>query len=205
MAHAIAMKAVFDTYELLESILLESPPQDILLAANVCKAFRHVIEDSTALSARLLTAPRDLSDLRQPEHWYQPNTTTRKGNALSCFLSQQFEWGTVVIRRLGDLEIVGVLSKGVPSTLTIIDDKIKAVGFMRWKPTVWWVEFQDRAAGVYHIGEVEGRDSPIYRYLDRFYGVKCSKSGSARWCNASRGDKVSGSGKEGTLDVQNWW
>jgi hypothetical protein len=52
-----ATNAVFGTYELLESIILALPPEDIFLAARVCNKWNDIVTSSTAIEKRLKATP----------------------------------------------------------------------------------------------------------------------------------------------------
>lgn len=52
-----AMNQVLTTYELLESILLELPLRDVLLAQRVSETFKDIINNSLPLQRQLFLAP----------------------------------------------------------------------------------------------------------------------------------------------------
>lgn len=60
-----AQEAVFTTYELLESILLALPLEDLLLSVTkVSKNFHNTITSSVQISKNILSSPRFISALR---------------------------------------------------------------------------------------------------------------------------------------------
>ncbi|KAK3720865.1 hypothetical protein LTR37_003528 [Vermiconidia calcicola] len=169
-AHAaMAREAVFSTYELLEGIMLAVPTEDIILAANVCTKWRALIESSISILNKLHESQR------RSKACYDIAKIGQEIVSPSCFILHKFDWGTVFIRRLGGVEFFAVILQDDTSTsLRFPDEKTTAVGFQRRSKTAWWMEYEDREAGIHHIGEVLSiaGHGPMHSYLMHFYSAE---------------------------------
>ena len=137
-----AVERVLNITELTESIILAPRPSDILLAAYANKTWRSIICKSTSLLNRLKSSRYD-STTRDP--------TTLEANFASSFVHCEFRWGTIFIRRLHSVAIVGILlppSRGrtrarTKQRLVFLDSERIILGAVRMSSTCWRVKFQD--------------------------------------------------------------
>ena len=121
-AHGKAEKAVLGTYELVEATILALPPEDILLAANVCQTWYHIVQRSMKLRDSLVVALEN--NVR-----YIPWTTNKLQSALIHRHSFGTPGRTLVIRRLGELEVFGFVSPTKQRWLTLGDQALDG-GFL---------------------------------------------------------------------------
>ena len=161
-----AIEAVFETYELIEHIILALPAEDILLAACVSKTFRHVSERSIAIRKHLYAAVQCTGTLDRLLEWIAQE---------SWLLHSDFHWGILIIRRQRGAEAIAVLSNtgsaGLPVKVKFCNGRDETIKFERnWKGE-WRVVYQG-TGGVSASSEVGFRghnNTELLEYLIRFH------------------------------------
>ena len=171
-----AMIKVFAIPELLTCIILSLPQEDILLAAKVSTAWRNLITDSTTIHQYI----------KEADLWDAPADDQPYSHFANYFEHVQFSWGTILIRRLSDVEVIAVLSppEAQSSWFTIVNGRDKvvtlSVNVHKQGPTPFQlpqrfsykVEFRDDAAERFHSEHVvrfEWAKPRIVEYLERFH------------------------------------
>lgn len=101
-ARLSSRNAVFNTYELLEMILLALEHGDILVAAYVSKSFHNLIMSSGAIDKRLASTPFFLLECQQP------SASDGKDSQLVHLM---FDCADVIVRRINGFEAVAVVRK----------------------------------------------------------------------------------------------
>ncbi|KAK3720866.1 hypothetical protein LTR37_003529 [Vermiconidia calcicola] len=152
-----AADAVFGTYELVEKIILALPPEDILLAAKVNKATFTVTEDSSAIRNRLY-ASRYLS-----LHNDQPVNTD------SWFVFFDFSCATLLIRRLGEVEVICLIYTRAQSGLKIVAGRNRSISFEVIVGGAQRIQFRGLALQTIEVSSVHvARNTDVVGYLDRY-------------------------------------
>ena len=95
-----AQEAVLNTYELIENIFLALPPQDYLLAAKVSKTWHAVITTSPIINKEF-----NPFFLLMDEHY------PAEKNLRQCFISFYRGPRQILIRRVGDVEVLAIVRK----------------------------------------------------------------------------------------------
>lgn len=106
---------MFATYELLQQIILEIPPSDILSAAKVNKIWNATVSSSATISKQLLSSYFALSQMHINSDRLQADKITR----LSLF------WGEVYIKALRSEQ-----NKEVVLTINKSDHQVFSIGFL---------------------------------------------------------------------------
>ena len=165
-----AALTVLSISELLEAIILELPPEDILLAANVCTTWRDLILSSIAILKHLRSTNWSA---RQLEYIGVDGTVKR---ALHDFADTNLSWGVLLIRRVPNFEVMCILSPQdtSPPWLAIHNRNNKMICFEHVDGYFarWQVEFHDVDAGkVYtdYVGRSTFMLPDMYQYLDRYH------------------------------------
>lgn len=160
-APSAATDSVLNTYELLESIILALPPEDILLAASVCRTWYNVARRSVSLKARLIAS---LDEKQKPV-----DSSTKR----SCFAFKK-TFGTpdriLAIRRLGEVEVFAFLSLDKDLWLTL-GDQASYPGKMKFERQCsgcWIVVFREDM-DVTEIDWIGDRNKSLGRYLGGMY------------------------------------
>jgi hypothetical protein len=94
-----AAAAVFNTYELIENILLHVPSCDILFATAINKSVFEVVERSMSIYKRLCF------DLKHPFNSSPTEEVSHFVNLYFCHTA------TLLVRRLGESEIIAILNR----------------------------------------------------------------------------------------------
>ena len=167
-----ASDAVFRTYELLESIILELPAEDVLFAAKVDKTWSSVITSSESIRYHI---QKNLPMRRQ--------YVNHKPASKDWFISRHFLWAWVLIHRAGGCEAIALLPTKRTRLLCARWTRLLRaviVDGQDMKPDITWVakregwklKFCDEIEGIYNSGFVESAGSGvgIRGYLERYYG-----------------------------------
>ena len=145
------MNTVFSLPELLESIILELPREDVLVSANICILWRDLVSTSAKIYGHIFKADHG-----------KTHATSWGGSDLPNIFFVKLEWGTLLIRRLHGSEFMAILRGPLSQypKLEIIDGKRKTVTFhsrTQWRgPVVWGVRFRDPAAERFEYENIIG-------------------------------------------------
>jgi hypothetical protein len=167
--------AVFSTYELLEAILLDIPAEDILFAAKVNCTWHSVIASSTSIRQHLQANLQ----ARRPYANHNPASE-------DYYVSRQFIWAWVLIRRVGGCDGIALLptksprprwARWTPLARAVIVDGKDVKLDITWDAKLegWKLQFCDETEGICNSGFVESAGSGVDtgRYLERYYGGYC--------------------------------
>ena len=125
LTQSAAVSAVFDTYELLENIILALPFQDILLTPAVSQTWRTIFATSPAINKRLRS-----TNLEKPF----PGRLIPYNYVITI----QRNKADYVLRRLNEIEIIIILKHHLwhepRSRLVVIDGKINTLKITRHCP-----------------------------------------------------------------------
>lgn len=165
-----AQNAVFNTYELLESIILAIPAEDILFAAQLNQHWHSVVATSTPVGVHVQHGLGPLLNF-----WYHPA-------AMGDFVESSFLWGKVIIRRLGASEGIAILPNSTPSrycplTRPVVADEGNRTVKVQWtsERKVWEVSFLDGVTGTMMVGFISSySNSRLVKYLAKHYGGSCA-------------------------------
>ena len=169
-----AAQAVFNTYELVELIILSLPGENIILPAKVNKMCLAVITTSPAIT-KSIQRTLDLS--------YECNSYPFASNEEDCFIRLYTHNAHIVIRRVGNIEVVGFLRHS--GSLIIVDGECWKLRMM-WvprrhdEPGDWLACFQDTKEWRFWNGYVHffSRGVNERRYLELYVGKHYEPGGS---------------------------
>lgn len=102
-ANTSAANKVFNIYELVESIILLLPPQDVLLAGAVNTTCKAVVTTSQYINQKLR--------VMGPYEWSNDYSVHR--DPRNCCVYMRLRSAHVIIRRINKTEIIGILPRGI--------------------------------------------------------------------------------------------
>ncbi|KAK3714636.1 hypothetical protein LTR37_007616 [Vermiconidia calcicola] len=154
-----AADAVFCTYELVEKIILALPPEDILLAAKVNKTTFSIVEESRAIRYRLYHGR------------FQTLPNDGMLNTDSWFVYFDLHFATIIIRRLGEVEVVSFIYLGAKGGLKIVAGRNRSVKFDVVMKDVGRIEFRDWAVQTIDVSRTVQlvRVTDVVGYLNRYH------------------------------------
>lgn len=92
-------EAVFNTYELLESIILALPAKDIIAARGVTKAWRTMIDSSISINKRIMSSALVTTSVI--------NRTISR----STFTVASVVWGDIIVKKVSGTELIFVADR----------------------------------------------------------------------------------------------
>lgn len=175
-----AAQAVFSTYELIQLIqliILALPAEDITLPTRVNLACHAVATTSTTINEKLREAAI--------EHHLELNAYPFSANDRNCFAAVFTKYGRVVIRRVGDTELVARLpascNRAFPMPPVIVDDMRRKVQFTRVTSSDeyddWLVVFEDKEFDEKWCARVWILVEDEREYLKKYHSLQAGERG----------------------------
>ena len=179
--HTSAQNAVFNTYELLEAIILYVPAEDILFAAKVNKTWHSVIATSLPIGKYLQKTLNVFGPLGK-----------RKEDLEGTYIGHWFTWGKVIVHRRGRAEGIALFptesaSKWCALTRPVVIGEGRQGLDITWKGRRhgwqgWQFSLRDETVPPLVGGSMSSStDSCFVEYLARFYRGYCRYGPPVVW------------------------